>query len=178
MILNIFEFTEEDLKSNRLGLLSASQRKWVDGMASGIRSSQRGGLPIVAFFLLLGVGLFFGMTLSNESARKALLANPSNLIVICATIPIVLGIFGVSIYFANRRADRLANSNVLRAEGKVRLDESHSSKVGSTYYVIINRMKFPFAGDVSGIFKEGESYRIYYCETSMLKLILSYEKIS
>jgi hypothetical protein len=178
MILNIFEFTEEDLKSNRLGLLSANQRKWVEGMAGGIRRSQRSLFPVLIFFMILGLGLFLGMTLSNESTRKAFLADPSTLIVLCGSVLVILGIFGASIFFANRRAERLANSQVARAEGKVRLDEKRSSKTGTTYYAIIGRDKFAFAESVSGLFKEGEAYRIYYCETSMLKLILSYERIS
>jgi hypothetical protein len=176
--LNLFEFTEEDLKSNRLGLLSAKQRRWIDGMAEGIRRSQRGGFPIILFFLTLGLGIFLGMTFSVEGARRAFLSDPLNLMIVCAIVPIVLGIFGLSVISANRRAERLRSSAVLRAEGRVQLDESHSSKTGSTYYVIVDDSQFAFPEDVAEIFREGESYRIYYCETSMLKLILSWEKIS
>jgi hypothetical protein len=177
MNLNLFEFTEEDLKSNHLGLFSAKQRQWVENMAEGMRHSQRGGLPVILFFLALGLGLFLGMTLTNESARRAFLSDPINLLIVCAIVPVVLGIFGLSIHFADRRAEQFRNAPVMKAEGPATLEETHSSEVGSTYYVIIDGKKFAFSEDVSGIFKEGESYRIYYCDDSYFKLILSFEKL-
>ena len=71
----------------------------------------------------------------------------------------------------------MLNSKLKKAEGVVRLDESHSSEVGSTYYAIIGKIKFSFPEEISGAFPEGKTYRIFYCETSMLKYILSFEKI-
>lgn len=132
MNLNLFEFTEADLKSNRLGLFSERQRRWVDGMAEGIRRSQRGGLPVILFFLVLGLGIFFGMTFSVAGARTAFLSDPLNLAVVGAIIPVVLGIFGLSVISANRRAEQFKASAVLKAEERAQLDEEHSSKTGST----------------------------------------------
>lgn len=86
-------------------------------------------------------------------------------------------IFAASIYFADRHADRLSNPGVLKAEGVVELDTSHSS-VGAAYYVIVGKTSFTFGEDISRVFRDEASYRIYHCETSMLTMILSYEKIT
>jgi hypothetical protein len=175
--LVMFEFTEDDLKSNKLGLFSASQKEVIKNYSDGIRKSQQGGLKVVVFFLVLGLCMILGMFLSSESYRALLFSDPTILIVLITIVPVVLGIFALSIYFAHQRADRFLNSEVKKVEGMARLDEEHSSKIGSTYYVIINKIKFPFPEDISGIFQEGKSYRIFYCETSMLKYLLSFEKI-
>jgi hypothetical protein len=177
MNLSIYEFTEEDLKSNQRGFISPGQKAMIAGMAGGIRRVQKWNVKIALIFPFIGLCMVLGLSLSNEDARAAFFASPLNLIVLILLIPLILGIFALSIYFANKRADRLENSELSVVEGKVRLDESHSSKVGPTYYAILGKTKFAFPEDVSGIFQEGGKYRIYYCQTSMLKLILSYEMI-
>jgi hypothetical protein len=173
----MFEFTEEDLKSNKRGFFSASQKEVIRNYADGIRKSQQGGLKVVVFFLFLGLCMLLGMFLSSESYRALLFSDPTILIVLVTIVPVVLGIFALSIYGAHRRADRFLNSELKKVEGIARLDEEHSSKVGSTYYVIVNKIKFALPEDASGVFQDGESYRIFYCETSMLKYLLSFEKI-
>lgn len=174
----VYEFTEEELKSNQRGFVSDGQREMLRQLAAGIRGSQRSTAKIAIIFPFIGLCLILGLSLSNESARAALFSSAINLIVLALLIPLILGIFGLSIYFADKRADRLAAPQLLKVEGKVSLDETHSSKVGSAYYVIIKKVKFVFPEDVSRIFPEGSTFRIYYCETAMLKLILSYEKIN
>jgi hypothetical protein len=173
-----FEFTEEDLKSNKHGFLSASQKAILNGFAEGTRRTQRGGLWVVIFFLFLGLCIILGMSLSNESTRRALFSSPFNLIALAMTIPVVLGIFGLSIWAAYRRADRLESAELKSVEGMARLDENHDSDVGSTYYVIINKVKLPIPEEASGsVFQEGKRYRIFYCHVSMLKFILSFESM-
>jgi len=174
MNLTFFDFTEEDLRSNQRGFVTASQKKWLEGFAHGIVRSHRGGWPIIIFFLLLGSGMILALNLSNESTRRAFFADPIILIVLCATFPLVLGIYGVSAIFARRRATRLTDAELKTAEGIVSLDEE-SSRVGTTYYVYVGETEFKFGEDVSAIFPEGRRCRIHYCETSMLKMILSYE---
>jgi len=172
--LTFYEFTEEELRSNQRGFITPSQKKWIEGMAQGIRRSQRGGFPIVVFFLIVGLGLILGMSFSNERARAAFLADPLNIVVLCATIPVILGIFGLSIFFANRRAARLVESELKKAEGVIRWDEEHSD-VGPTYFLFLGSTTFKFGEDLSEVFPEGKRGRIYFCETSMLQLILSHE---
>ncbi|NWF63496.1 MAG: hypothetical protein HXY38_04240, partial [Chloroflexi bacterium] len=78
MRLTFYEFTDEELQSNRRGFITPRQKQWVQGMAKGIRASQRGGFPIIIFFMILGFGLILGMNLSNERARVAFLSDPLN----------------------------------------------------------------------------------------------------
>jgi hypothetical protein len=175
--LSMFEFTEEDLKSNKRGFFSDSQKAVLKGYAEGMRRSQSGGIWVVIFFLFLGLCIILGMFLSNESSRAALFSSPFNLIALAMIVPVVLGIFALSIWGAYRRADRLLNAELKSVEGVARLDESHDSGVGSTYYVIVGKVKLPFADEVHDTFQEGKKYRIFYCETSMFKYILSFERL-
>jgi hypothetical protein len=175
---SVYEFTDEELKSNQRGYISDRQKEMLRQLATGIRRSQRSTARIAIIFPFIGLCIILGLSLSNESARTALFSNMINLVVLGLLIPIIVGIFGLSIYFADKRADQLAAPRLLKVEGKVSLDETHSSKVGSAYYVIIKKVRFAFPEDVSRIFPEGTMFRIYYCETTMLKLILSYEKIN
>jgi hypothetical protein len=170
----LFEFTEEDLRSNQRGFVTPSQMKWLKGFASGIVASHRGGWPIIIFFLFLGTGMILAMNLSNESARRAFFADPLIAIVLCAIFPVVLGIYGVSAIFAKRRADRISNPVLKTAEGIISLDEE-SSSVGITYFVYVGETEFKFGDDMSHYFPEGRACRVYYSETTMLHTILSYE---
>src|SRR5690606_7779906 len=121
--------------------------------------------------------LILGIYLSNESTRRALFSDPLNFIMIFAMIPIVIGIVGLSIFFANHRASKLENAELKRVEGVVSHDEEHS-KYGTIYYVIVDKVKFLFSEDVYQIFPEGSRFRIYYCDASHFQLILSYEKLN
>src|SRR5688572_26240337 len=153
MSLNIFDFTESDLNSNRLGVISARQQEQLNQFASGIRKSQWGSLWVVGFFLPFGLCLIIGMYLSNESSRAALFSSPFNLIAILAVVPVVLAIVALGIFFAYRRADRLSNPELKTAEGVVVLEEEHS-KYGPVYYVIVDEKEFTFAEPVSKVFPE------------------------
>lgn len=177
MNLNLFEFTESDLNSNRLGLISTRQQEQLNNYAKGIRKSQWGSVWVIGFFLPFGLCLIFGMYLSNESTRAALFSNPLNFIMILAVIPIVAIIVGLGIYFASRRADKLANAELKRVEGIVTHDEEHS-KYGTTYFAIVDGVKFLFSENINEVFPEGSRFRIYYCDATHFQLILSYEKLS
>ena len=170
----LYEFTEDDLRSNQRGFITPAQLNFLNSFAKGIVASHRGGWPIIIFFLLLGTGIILAMNLSNESTRRAFFADPLIAIVLCATIPVVLGIYGVSAIFAKRRADQIANPVLKIAEGTITLDEE-SSSVGTTYFVLVGEDEFKFGGDMSAYFPEGQKCRIFYSETSLLKIILSYE---
>lgn len=171
-----FDFTEEDLRANQRGVITPRQKEWVQGWAQGIRRSQNGNFPLVIFFMLLGFGMFFGMTFSNESARRAFLADPLNLVIVCAAVPVILGIMGLSRWMGKRRADRLENSGLKVAEGVISLDEE-TSRVGTTYYVYVGETELKFGEDMSAVFPQGARFRVYYCETSFLQMILSYERL-
>ena len=176
MLLNIFDFTESDLNSNRLGLISARQQEQLNQFARGMRKSQWSSLWVVGFFLPFGLCLVLGMYLSNESSRAALFSSPWNLIAILAVVPIVLAIVGLGIFLTYRRAERLSNPELKIAEGVIALEEEHS-KYGPVYYVIVDEKEFTFTEPVSKMFPEDSRVRIYYCETSYLQYILSHEKL-
>lgn len=175
-MLTFYEFTEEDLKSNRSGFITTRQKAWINGFAKGISGMQRGNAKIAIIFPLIGMCIFFAILLPNENARAAFFADPVFVIVFALLVPFIAGIFAVSIYFSDRRAARLSEAKLKKAEGTVELDEE-SSHVGSTYFVRIGGAEFKFGEDVSSYFAEGGVYRIFYCETSMLKLILSHERV-
>ena len=110
--LAMFGFTEDDLESNKRGSISTSQKETIKNIADGIRNSQWGGLKVVIFFLFLGLCIILSMFLSSESYRALLFSDPSILIVFATTVPVVLGIFALSIVSAYRRADRLMDSEL------------------------------------------------------------------
>lgn len=178
MTPSVYEFTEQELISNQRGFMSSAQKEMIHQWAAGIRRSQRATAKVAVIFPCIGLILILGMSLSNERARAALFSNPLNLIVLACLIPLVLGIFALSIYLADKRADKLATSQLSTVEGRVKLDETHSSTVGSAYYVIVGKTRFVFPEDVSRTFPEDSKFRFYYCQTSMLNLILSYEQLN
>jgi hypothetical protein len=173
----MFEFTEADLRSNQNGFISASQKESIDGMAVGIRATQRSTAKIAIVFPFLGLCMILALFLSNEDSRAALFSNPLNIVILILLVPFVVGIFLASIYFADRRADRLSEAGLRKVEGAVELEETHSSKTGPAYYVILGKERFFVPEELFETFQEGARYRFYYCEIPMLKFVLSYEKL-
>src|SRR5690349_18768389 len=132
--LAMFEFTMDDLKSNQRGLISVKQKDAIENIAEGIRKSQRGSAKAGVFFLFFGLCIILGMFLSSENYRAMLFTDPSILLSLGTIVLIVFGILALSIYLTYRRADRFSNSGLKEVEGLAHLDETHSSKTGSTYY--------------------------------------------
>jgi hypothetical protein len=102
------------------------------------------------------------------------LSDPLNIAVMCALPPVILAIFGLSIFFAYRRAARLEESELRVAEGLIEWDEEHS-RHGPTYFLYVGGTEFKFGEDLSEDFPAGKRGRVFYVETSVLKLILSHE---
>ena len=179
MNLALFDFTEEDLKSNRQGRVSAPQKEWLGGMGQGVRRMSQFNARIGLGFLVFGSCLIFGLWMSNEDTRAAFFANPLNVFVLPVTALLVIGILALSIYFAGRLANKLSAPQILTAEGKIRLDEVNSGNTGGrTYLAFVGRKKFAFGEDVSGIFQEGARYRVYYVKAGRMEFILSYERVT
>lgn len=174
--MNLFDFTEEDLKLNRRGQVSPRQREWLNMTARGIRSLSGMNVTIAVGFLFLGLCITLALYLQNEDTRAALFANPLNLLVFPVTILIVAVILTLSILYAGRLANRLAGAQIQSAQGKVRLDEEHG-KAGTAYYVFVGKKKFAFGEDMSRTFKEGEKYKVYYCKSGVYEMVLSLEKV-
>jgi hypothetical protein len=175
----MFEFTEEDLKINKRGQLSQSQKQWLKSIAQGTRSSSWTGLLITLGFAFLGLCIILGLSLQNERSRAALFSDPMNLIVLLGTVPLVLGIFALAIFLNYRRANRLENSALSSVSGSVRHDYDSSGESGLTsYYVFVGKKRFTFGEDMSGVFKEGEKYKVYYCGSGVYEFVMSYEKVN
>jgi hypothetical protein len=174
--MNIFDFTEKDLKLNQRGHVSPRQREWLNMTARGIRSSSWTSVYVTVGFLFLGLCIILALYLQNEDSRAALFSNPLNLLVFPATIVVVAIILAFSIWLARRISQRLMNAQIQSAEGKIRLDEE-SGEGGITYYVYVGKKKFAFGDDMSRVFREGEKYKVYYCKAGVFEMVLSFEKV-
>jgi len=174
--MNLFDFTEEDLKLNQRGQVSSRQREWLNMTAQGIRGSSWTSVYVTVGFLIFGLCLILGLYLQNEDSRAALFANPLNLLVFPVTIVAVAIILTLSIIYMRRLANRLAGAQIQSAQGKIRLEEEHGEG-GTAYYVFVGKKKFAFGEDMSRTFKEGEKYKVYYCKSGVYEMILSLEKM-
>jgi hypothetical protein len=177
MSWSIFEFNEDDLKSNQNGFISARQKERIESFAEGMERSSKSTAWIAIGFLPFPICLILALFLQNESTRQVFFAGPGVYMALCGAAIFVVLAMGFGIHLARRRAEALRESGLLTAEGTVRLDETHG-KYGTTYYVFFDEKRFSFGDDMSEIFREGQRYRVYYCKTSMLEYILSYQKIA
>lgn len=175
----MFEFTEEDLKANKRGQLSPSQKEWLKMIGQGGVKMQGFNVWIAVGFLFFGLCLILGLFLQNEDSRAALFANPMNLLVFPVTVVVVLGILALSILLARRQANMLERAVLSSVSGTVRHDYDSSGNSGlTTYYVIVGKKKFKFGEDMSGVFKEGEKYRVYYSGSGVYEFVMSYEHVT
>jgi len=110
--MNLFDFTEEELKLNKRKQISPRQREWLNMTAHGIRSSSWTSVYVTVGFLFLGLCIILTLYLQNEDSRAALLANPLNLLVFPATILAVAVILTLSILYMRRLANHLAGAQV------------------------------------------------------------------
>lgn len=174
----MYEFTEDDLKSNQRGFLTPGQRELLRMTAHGVRSSSRTSVYVIFGFMCFGMCLILALYLQNEDTRAALFANPLNLLVFPAIVVAVTAVVTFSILFARWVSNRLLNAQLQVAEGKIKLDQEYSSNAGFTsYYVYVGKKRFGFTDDMSRTFKEGEKYRVYYVKASAYELIMSYERV-
>lgn len=173
----MYEFTEDDLKSNRRGFLTQGQRDYLTTIGEGGIRVQQWNIRIAIGFMFFGLCIILAMYLQNESTRAALFSNPLNILVFPVIIVVVGLILAFSIWLARRVSDMLKKADLKMAEGKIRLDSHFNSGAAFTsYYVYVGKKRFGFADDMSHTFKEGERYRVYYVKASAYELIMSYER--
>jgi len=176
--MSIYEFTEEDLKSNKRGFLTKGQKELLQMTARGVRSSSWTSVYVTVGFLFLGLCIILALYLQNEDSRAALFSNPLNLLVFPATIIVVALILAFSVWLARRISEMLMNAQLQMAEGKIRLDQEYSTNAGFTsYYVYVGKKRFGFTENMSNTFEEGAKYRVYYCKASVYELIMSLERV-
>ena len=175
----MYEFTEEDLKANKRGQFSQSQKDWLKSVARGVRSFSWTNSLIAIGFVFLGLCLVLGLSLQNERSRAALFSDPMNLIVLIGIVPLIVGILALAIFLNHRSANRLENSVLSSATGNVRFDQDYSSKSSITsYYVFVGKKRFTFGDDMSRTFQEGEKYKFYYCRSGLYEFVMSYELVT
>jgi len=175
----VFEFTEDDLKINKRGQLSPRQRKWLKMVGLGIRSFSWRNAFISIGFTFLGLCIVLSLSLQNERSRAALFSSPVNLIVLIGMVPLILGILALVIFLNYRNANKLENSVISSISGAVRFDQDSSGESGITsYYVFVGKKRFKLGDDMSGVFKEGEKYKIYYCKSGVYEFVMSYEPLN
>ena len=174
----MFEFNEEDLKANKRGQLSSSQKEWLAMVGKGGVRLQGFNVWIAIGFMFLGLCLILALFLQNEDSRSALFANSLNILIFPIMIVVIVGILVLSLLLARWNANKLQNAVLSSASGAVRFDEDSSGKSGITsYYVFIGKKKFTFGDNMSRVFEEGEKYKVYYCKAGMYEFVMSYEKL-
>ena len=147
-------------------------------VARGVRSFSWKNAFISIGFTFLGLCIVLGLSLQNERSRAALFSSPVNLLVLIGMVPLILGILALVIFLNYRSANRLENSVLASASGAVRFDQDSSGNSGITsYYVFVGKKRFTFGDDMSGVFKEGESYKVYYCKSGVYEFVMSFEQI-
>src|SRR5215212_8697020 len=171
----MFEFTENDLKTNKRGLLSSGQKEWLKSVARGVRSFSWRSAFISVGFTLLGLCIVLALFLQNEDSRAALVSSPVNLIMLPV---VVLLILALAIFLNYRNANKLDNAVLSFASGVVRFDQNSSGESAITsYYVFVGKKRFTFGDEMSATFKEGEKYKVYYCKAGMYEFVMSLEQI-
>jgi len=176
--MSIFDFTEEDLKSNKRGQLSPRQKEWLKMVARGFRSFSWKSALITIAFTFLGLCIVLALYLQNQDTRAALFSNPVNLIMFPVIMVVIMGILALVIFLNYRNANRLENSNLLSAEGKIHLEEDSSGESGVTsHYVLVGKKRFAFGEDISRVFKEGAKHKVYYCKSGVYEFVLSLERV-
>ena len=163
--VNMYEFTEEDLKFNKRGLISPGQKEWLGMTARGVRSFSWINAFIAVGFMFLGLCIVLALYLQNEDSRAALFSDSINLMVLIGIVPLILGILALVIFLNHRSANRLENAALSSASGVIRFDQDSSGASGITsYYVFVGKKKFTFGDEMNGVFKEGAKYKVYYCK--------------
>jgi hypothetical protein len=175
----MYEFTEEDLKYNKRGQLSPKQIEWLKMFAGGVRSYSWKSAFITIGFMFLGLCIVMALFLQNEDSRAALFADPMNLVIIAAIVPLILGVLALVIFLNYRNANKLENAVISSASGAVSFDEDSSGESNiTTYYVIVGKKKFKFGEDMSAEFTEGGKYKFYYCKSGAYEFVMSYEQLN
>lgn len=173
----MFNFTDDDLRSNQAGRISARQQEWLTQL--GRTSIRWGGatLWVGLVFMFFFVFLILALFMMNENTRKLLIsASPMFAVALCFILLAILLFSVLSRSIAQKRAAEVSQAEFLAAEGIAKFGETHNPKWGTGHYLEIGEIRF--AIDARDGFAEGQRYRVYYGKISTGNLILSFEKIS
>lgn len=173
----MFNFTDDDLRSNQAGRISTRQQAWLTQL--GRNTVRWGGttLWVGLFFMIFFVFLILALFMINAGTRKLLIsASPIFAVALCFVLLAILLFSVLSRSIAQKRAAEVSQAEFLTTEGIAKLGETHSAQWGTGYYLDIGETRF--AIDARNSFEEGERYRVYYGKISSGNLILSFENLS
>jgi lysylphosphatidylglycerol synthetase-like protein (DUF2156 family) len=174
-----FDFTGEELESNKKGILSPRQKQVLKSMAGGMRASSKSGVWVILFFVALGSCIILAMFIQSMDTRNFRILAPQMAIGLCFSVFAVFVITALSIVFSRRQAAKLEVAQLLSAEGVIRHDSSYSEQGGfKSYYVYFGKKRFSFADEMSRVFPEGAKFRVYYCKVGQIELIMSFERLA
>jgi hypothetical protein len=174
-----FDFTVEELESNKKGVLSPRQKQVLIATAHGIRASWKSGVWVILFFLALGSCIILAMFIQSMDARNFRALALQMAAGLCFAVFAVFVIIVLGIFLSRRQAAKLEAAQLFSAEGVIRHDSSYSDQGGfKSYYVYFGKKRFSFPDDMSRVFPEGAEFRIYYCKVGQIELIMSFERLA
>ncbi len=174
-----FDFTEEELKLNKNGILSPKQKGMIKAMAHSIRSSSKSGVWLVLGFMVLGLSIIIPLNLQGLNERTMPTLGPQLAVGLCFTIFSILAVIVFMLFNSRRQAAKWEVAPVLSAEGIISHDSDYAPSAGfRSYYVYFGKKRFSFPNEMNRTFPEGSTFRIYYCKVGQIELIMSFERIS
>ena len=173
--MEVFDFTEDGLKSNQRSLISKRQRERLKGLSRGIVGCSMQSSLIAMGFILFGFFLIAGLFLRNEDTRSLLFSSPLNIALLGASLLVAFAVIAGGIFLMRKQAEGLIDAALKVVEGKATVAKEHFQQGGSGYKVIVGGKNFSFLEETGKYFRDGISYRIYYCKSGSYDPILSVE---
>jgi hypothetical protein len=98
---------------------------------------------------------------------------------LCFSVFAVFVFTVLSNFLSRRQAAKLEEAPLLSAEGVISHDSDYSSNSGITsHYVYFGKKRIVFPDDMSRVFPEGATFRVYYCKVGQIELIMSFERLA
>jgi hypothetical protein len=173
------DFTEEELKLNKNGILSPKQKGMIKAMARGIRSSSKSGVWLVLGFMVLGLSIIIPLNLQGLNERSLPILGPQLVVGLCLSVFAIFAVIAFMLFNSRRQAGKWEAAPVLSAEGIISHDSDYAPSAGfRSYYVYFGKKRFSFPSEMERVFPAGSTFRIYYCKVGQIELIMSFERLA
>ena len=173
----MFDFTQDDLRSNQSGRISPRQQEWLAQMARTTNHWGGATLWIGLVFMIFATCVVLGVFMMNEGSQKVLIsASPILAVALCFVFLAIILFSLLSRRVTQKQAAELTNAGFGSVEGIAKLGETFNPRWGHGYYLKIGETRFSI--DARNRFEEGKRYRVYYGKIPTGNLIFSFEKIS
>jgi len=181
-LMQAVPFTEEELNTNRNGMISEAQRARLGKQAGG---TQTATLIMFIIVILMIAGIFaylFVFTHTGDSLLKMFTENPSTLLIVGGVLGLIILIIFLSYLRTLMRTSDLRRGKVSVAEGKARVSSTRMTvgfvaTIATSYELKIGRIKFYVTKGVLDNIIEGAPYRIYYVKNYPIHAVLSIEEV-